>query len=177
MSRLARTLAWALAGILAVAPLSATVYKVTLKNGSVFETRYQPEDASWDAGKIVLLDEMGLLISIPKDDVQDIVSDVEAKGYGSVIDDTTMYLGWAPNEGEDAAAGGAPAAGPQVFGQQEPPITYNQFVEPDQTQGMPGTWVGYPVNAPTQPQVIIQQVAPAPAPAPAPAAPPSDSGQ
>lgn len=144
MSRLVRTLAWVLVGILAVAPLSATVYKVTLKNGNVFETRYQPEDASWDAGKIVLLDEMGNLIALSKDDVQEVLSDIEAKGYGTVIDNTTMYLGWAPNEGEEGTAEGAAAAAAQATGQEEPNLTYNQFVEPDQTQGMPGEWVAYP---------------------------------
>jgi hypothetical protein len=152
MSRLVRTLAWVLVGSLAVSPLAAAVYTVTLKNGNVFETRYQPEDASWDKGKIVLLDEMGNLIALAKDDVQEVVSDVESKGYGSVIDNTTMYLGWAPNEGEEApAGGGVAAAAAQATGQQQPDLTYNQFVEPDQTQGMPANWVGYPVNMNNQP--------------------------
>lgn len=161
MSRTIRTLAWVLVGILAVAPLSATVYKVTLKNGNVFETRYQPEDASWDKGKMVFLDELGNSIALAKDDVQEVISDIEAKGYGRIIDNTTMYLGWAPNEGEETPAEGSPAAAAaQATGQEQPNITYNQFVEPDQTQGMPGNWVGYPVNT-NSPPPYIQPINPA----------------
>lgn len=178
MSRLVRTLAWVLVGILAVAPLSATVYKVTLKNGNVFETRYQPEDASWDKGKVVFLDEMGNLIALAKDDVQEIQSDIAAKGYGLVIDDTTMYLGWAPNEGEEAGGEGVAAAAAQATGQEQPNVSYNQFVEPDQTQGMPGNWVGYPVNQPTPPPYVQPNNPAAGTVAPeAPAPPPGESGK
>jgi hypothetical protein len=152
--RTIRTLAWAVAGLLAVAPLSAAVYTVTLKNGSTFESRYQPEDASWDKTKIVFLDEWGNTLALSKDEVDKVESDFEAKGYGKMIDNTTMALGWAPNdaaggdeEGEGGeSGGGGQAAAQAAAGQEQPNVTYNQFVEPDQMQGMPAQWVGYPTN-------------------------------
>jgi hypothetical protein len=151
MRRTTRVLAWILVGLVAVAPLSAAVYTVTLNNGTTFETRYEPRDAPWDANKTVFLDEWGNLISLAKDEVAEVVSDFESKGYGAMLDDTTMSLGWAPNdaidpaspEGQQAAAVAA-AAAQQSAGQES--ITYDQFVEPNQTQGMPAQWVGYPVN-------------------------------
>jgi len=152
MSRTTRVLAWILVGLVAVAPLSAAVYTVSLNNGTSFETRYEPRNAPWDPNKIVFLDEWGTLISLSKDDVTEVVSDFEAKGFGRIIDDTTMELGFAPNdsidpdspEGQQAAATAATAAAQQAAGQET--ITYDQFVEPNQTQGMPAQWVGYPVN-------------------------------
>jgi hypothetical protein len=164
--RTIRTLAWALAGMLTVAPLSAAIYTVTLKNGSTFESRYQPEDASWDKSMVVFLDEWGNTIALAKDQIDKIESDFEAKGYGKMIDNTTMALGWAPNdaaappeEGEEGGGGGAgaQAAAQAPAQQQQPNVTYDQFVEPGQTQGMPAQWVGYPVNSgagPTTPPYV-----------------------
>ena len=43
---------------------SATVYTVTMKNGTTFDTRYQPEEASWDANKVVLMTEFGNRIAL-----------------------------------------------------------------------------------------------------------------
>ena len=161
MVRTARVFAWVLAAAVAVAPLSAAVYTVTLKNGTTFETRYEPEDASWDKEKMVLLDEWGNMISLARADVDTIVSDVAAKGYGRMIDNTTIALGWAPNdaaEPETASGGTAEAAA----GGQQPPANQEQFVEPDQMQGIPGNWIGYPSTTPNM------QPAPSPAPAPPP---------
>lgn len=165
MSRSLRTfriLAWALVGMLVVAPLSAAIYTVTLKNGATFESRYQPEDASWDKSMIVFLDEWGNTIALAKDQVDKVESDFEAKGYGKMIDNTTMSLGWAPNdaaappeEGEGGGGGTQPPA--QAAAQEQPNVTYDQFVEPGQTQGMPAQWVGYPVNSgagPTTPPYV-----------------------
>ncbi len=150
--RTVRTLVGLVAGLLAVAPLSAAIYTVTLKNGSTFESRYQPEDASWDKTMIVFLDEWGNTVALPKDQVDKVESDFEAKGYGKMIDNTTMSLGWAPNdsaappeEGEEGAGGAPPAAQPGA--EQQPNVTYNQFVEPGETQGLPAQWLGYPVNS------------------------------
>jgi hypothetical protein len=150
--RTVRTLAWvSVVGLLAVAPLSAAVYTVTLKNGGTFESRYQPEDASWDKTMIVFLDEWGNTVALPKDQVDKVESDFEAKGYGKMIDNTTMSLGWAPNdaatppeEGEEGSGGAPPPAQPGA--EQQPNVTYDQFVEPGQTQGMPAQWIGYPTS-------------------------------
>ena len=48
-----------LVGAFAALPVSAAVYTVTMKTGSTFDTRYQPEEASWDENMIVLMTEFG----------------------------------------------------------------------------------------------------------------------
>lgn len=169
MERPVRVLVCVLAAAVAAAPLAAAVYTIQLTNGNSFETRYEPEDASYDSGKVVFLDETGLLITVAKSDIASIQSDFESKGYGRMINTTTMELGWAPN---DAVEGGGAPADPlaqvqQAIQGQQQNVNYNQFVEPDALQGMPGNWVGGSFSTP-QPVVVP---VPVPAPAPAPAAP------
>lgn len=171
MHRFVRGVACALAVAVFAAPLSAAVYTIQLKNGSSFESRYEPEEASWDAGKVVFLDEVGLSIAVDRAEIEAISSDFESKGYGSMLDSTTMELGWAPN---DLAAPAEPGSQDpmaqlqQMMGQQQrPDVTYGQFVEPDQTQGIPSQWIGVPgTGGQTQPVIVPVQM-------PAPAAPPA----
>jgi hypothetical protein len=110
MVRRIRAIAWTLAAALVAVPASAAVYTIHLKSGDRFETRYQPRDASWDAGKVVFLDEVGNLISVAKGDIDRIDSDVESAGYGHMLDDTTMMLGRAPNDAPEAGSPEAEAA-------------------------------------------------------------------
>lgn len=176
MERPVRVLVCALAAVVTAAPLAAAVYTIRLNNGHSFETRYEPEDASYDSDKVVFLDETGLLITIPKSEIESIQSDFEAKGYGRMIDTTTMELGWAPNDAaEEGATPGDPMAQVQqaIQGQQQI-TTFNQFVEPDATQGMPGNWVGGSFSSP-QP-VVVPVPVPAPAPVDGGAPSPSDGG-
>jgi len=107
MVRLLRAIAWALVAALVAVPASAAVYTVHLKSGDSFASRYSPRDASWDAQKVVFLDEVGNLISVAKSDIDSIDSDVESAGYGHMLNDTTMVLGRAPN---DAPEPGSPEA-------------------------------------------------------------------
>lgn len=173
MHRFVRGVACALAVAVFAAPLSAAVFTIQLKNGSTFESRYEPEEASWDAGKVILVDEVGLTIALDRADIEAISSDFESKGYGSMLDSTTMELGWAPN---DLAAPVEPGSQDpmaqlqQMLGQQQqrPDVTYGQFVEPDQTQGIPSQWIGVPGSTGAQPQPVIVPVQ-----VPAPAAPPA----
>jgi hypothetical protein len=142
---------------LAAIPASAAVYTVTLKNGATFDTRYQPYEASWDASKVVLLTEFGNQIALSADDIDNVSVDSESRGFGHQLNDTTVVLGWAPNdaidpgsdEGKaamaaDAAAYAAGAQAPAVYNQQ-------QFVEPAGLSGMPAWMTG--INA-------VPQVAP-----------------
>ncbi|HLF56167.1 MAG TPA: hypothetical protein VI942_04900 [Thermoanaerobaculia bacterium] len=87
------------------APASAAVYTLHLKNGTTFETRYEPEDAPWDAQKLVFVNEWGNLMSLAKAEVDRVDTDVEVAGFGHQLDSTTVALGWAPND--------APAPGSQ----------------------------------------------------------------
>jgi hypothetical protein len=176
MERPVRVLVCALAVVVAAAPLAAS-YKIHLTNGNSFETRYEPEDASYDSSKVVLLDETGLLITIQKSEIESIQSDFEAKGYGRMIDTTTMELGWAPNDAAEEGAAGPTdplAQVQQALQGQQQTTTYEQFVEPGATQGMPGNWVGGSFSSP-QP-VVVPVPVPVSAPAGGGAPPPSDGG-
>lgn len=107
MVRTLRSLALTALALAVAVPASATVYTIHLQNGTTFETRYQPEDAPWDANKIVFTNEWGNLMALPRDLIVRIESAVEASGFGHQLDTTTVALGWAPN---DAPADGRAVA-------------------------------------------------------------------
>ena len=153
-----------LVGAFAALPVSAAVYTVTMKNGTTFDTRYQPEEASWDSQKVVLLTEFGNRIALPAAEIDSVTVDSESRGFGHQMNSTTMALGWAPNDALDpstpegqaamaaeAAAAASAASAPQVYNQQ-------QFVEPGQLSGLPVWMTG--INA--VPQVEPMQQAPNP---------------
>jgi hypothetical protein len=138
----------AVLGALAALPAGAEINTITLQNGTTFLTRYQPQAASWDAAKIVFLDEFGNQISLPKGDVVTIQTDLENRGFGHMLNSTTMALGWAPNDALDPDSEEGKAAlqaEQQRAGMPEAPPVYNQeqFVEPGQATGIPMGLVGY----------------------------------
>lgn len=150
-SPMRRAVALAFASALALPLLAAAEgYTITLKNGNTFRTRYQPQTASWDAGKILFRTDAGNWVSMASADVTSVASDSENRGFGKVINNTTLMLGAAPNDlpvppepGTPAAAAAAAAAAVAAAqGQQAAPYSINQFVEPGQTQGIPGGWIG-----------------------------------
>jgi hypothetical protein len=123
-----------LCGALAAAPVAAEVYTVTLTNGSTFESRYQPRQASWDATVIELLTETGNWIAMPKTLVSEVVAASESKGFGRVIDTTTIDLGFAPNDLPQETAGQATQLTPleQAFNRN---YDIQQFAEPNAVGG------------------------------------------
>ena len=84
--------------LFAITPAMAEIFRVQMKNGNQFETRYKPKVAEWDESKIVLLTDVANRITLLKDDVADITADSQVQGFGTVIDTTTIVLGWAPND-------------------------------------------------------------------------------
>jgi hypothetical protein len=170
-SSLARFWPLFLALALLAAPAAAEVYIVTLNNGQVFETAYQPQEASWDASMVLFLTDQGNWIGISKADVKTVENTEETSGFGIKIADNTYEVGISPNdlaeaEAELAASGGTPAQGSergaqllqQILQQQQTAVsqrqaeqsyTMNQFVEPSQTQGLPSRFIGYS-NRPNQ---------------------------
>jgi len=127
---------------LSVTTAMATIYTVHLKNGNSFETRYKPRVAGWDPNTIMLTTDVGNKITLLKDDVVDISSDTEVQGYGTVIDTTTIVLGYAPN---DRPAPGESTEDPGVAmlrALQErggrPDYSVQQFVEPSQAGASTG---------------------------------------
>jgi hypothetical protein len=132
-------------------PASAEVYTVTLTNGSTVETQYQPQEAAFDKDMVLLMTEVGNWIGVRRDEIESVVSDAESSGFGKVIAKNTVLLGWAANDAADPNA-------PQPEGQRQDPgmslaaqvlqnlyqqrqeqqsYTVPQFVQPNQTQGIP----------------------------------------
>lgn len=151
-----------LAAALPAAPAGAEIFRVNLHNGTTMETSYQPQEASWDAGLVLLQTEVGNWVGVRRDEIESVTSEAPLRGYGVRINTTTVLLGDAPNDavvaGEPGAGGNtgnvnAPGnAGPQ--GQQpdgnvpgKSNYTIQQFVEPNQTQGIPASLIS-PIASP-----------------------------
>ncbi len=113
-------------------PLMADVYSVTLEDGKVFLTRYQPREASFDSSLVTFLDDHGNLIAIPRDKIASVTSETESKGYGLRINTTTLLMGYTANNGVVENQVFVNGAGTQSF-------DIEQFVEPSRAGG------GFPV--------------------------------
>ena len=156
MSRftLAGALMLALVGLAAL-PAAGEVFHVTLKNGSVLETHTQPQEASWDDSMVLLLTDVGNWIGLSKAEIDGVTSDTESKGYGIRINNSTIALGWSPNDqpnpeeqpGDQQASAfsdlySAYLTQQSLQSQQQQNYTMQQFVEPSAIQGIPSGFVG-----------------------------------
>ena len=83
---------------LCVMPASAEVFHVTLTNGSVIDTAYQPQQASWDPGMVLLMTDTGNWVGFHKDEIESIQAEDPAQGFGVRISDKTIALGLSPND-------------------------------------------------------------------------------
>jgi hypothetical protein len=95
----------------AAVPADAQAYKVTLKNGNTFISKYEPEDATYDPSKMVIITDVGNRIALAKDDVVAVVLDIENRGFGIMLDTTTIMVGFTANDapgGEEGEEGGDP---------------------------------------------------------------------
>lgn len=153
-----------LAVSLTASPAAAELYYVTLNNGSVLESRYQPQQSSWDGDMVLLMTDVGNWVGISRDEIESVRSESENRGYGLVIDTTTILLGWSPNdavdpnaepvEGQAAGTAGSAAAnrtaaaleGMYEQRRQEESYSIPQFVEPGSTKGIPSRFVGSPTS-------------------------------
>ena len=150
MSRPVNRFGFALAALLLVAtPAAADLFTVTLHNGTVIESRYQPQEASWDPGMVLLLSETGNWIGVRKDEITEVTSEVVRRGFGIPINTTTILIGTAPNDaavpGDEAAAEDPVMRALQLLQAQQPApqpsYTIQQFVEPEETQGIPSGFI------------------------------------
>lgn len=146
--------------LLAAPVASAAVYTVSLKNGTSFESRFEPEEATWDSSILLLLTQVGNWIALDKDDVVDITTDIESRGFGKVIDTKTVSLGVLANDAPDPDAEAPKLSNAQVlqqFLQQQqqsaPDYTVHQFVEPS-AAGQGGLPVGYS-QQPSSPPLVL----------------------
>jgi hypothetical protein len=189
MSRsLARTWPLVLAVVLLALPASAEVFHVTLTNGSVVETAYQPQQASWDSGLVLFLTDQGNWIGVQKDEIESIRAEDPTQGFGIRISDKTISLGLAPND--------LPEEGSQTrqdriadryyelteralaLAEKQQNYSIQQGVATEQTQGIPASFGGYGngldsggLGGGTPPSP-----APSPSPAPLPGASNGDNG-
>lgn len=140
------------AALLLAVPATAEIYTVTLSNGTEFETRYRPKEASWDQSKVMVLTDVGNWIALDKGDIVSVISETENEGFGKVIDRSTIVLGWSANDAptEDPEASLDPMA--RLFNYlsaqdaNRPDYSVPQFVEPGEAgQG------GLPVSGLTPP--------------------------
>lgn len=90
--------ALALGLVLAAIPGLAETYTVTLDNGTLIESRYQPQEASWNPQMVLILTDHGNQIALPREQIASVVSETEARGFGKRIDTMTIDLGFAPND-------------------------------------------------------------------------------
>jgi hypothetical protein len=137
-------LCFAVLALVVSLPAAGAVFTVKLNNGNTIETRYRPTVAGWDEGKILLVTSMGNRISLEREDVEVITSETETKGYGKVIDTTTILLGVTAND--LPVPGQGEALDPQMqllnYLQQRdsatpPPFNVQQFAEPNSGGGLP----------------------------------------
>jgi len=128
--------------LLAAAPLAAAEYEVRLTNGNVFQTRYEPVVAPFDAGRVLFMTTFGNTITVPKDSVAEVISITEAAGFGKRLDRMTVLIGLAPNDNptpEEEAALAAQGLQPDL----PAPYTSPLESEPDQTGGIPLQFLNY----------------------------------
>lgn len=127
---------------LTVVPAMSAVYTIHLKNGNSFESRYKPRIAGWDENKVMITTDVGNKITLYRDDIVDIVTDMESQGYGTVLDTTTIVLGWAPNDapqpGDETVDPGVEMLRALQQRGGRPNYSVQQFVEPSQAGSATG---------------------------------------
>lgn len=173
-----------MAALLVAFPMVATAgtYTITLDNGLSFTTRYQPKVSQPDESKVMLLTDQGNWIALPKELVSEVTSSIESRGFGRVIDTTTIALGFAPNEVDPQEAAGSAADPTSALLQyltqrdsgQQRDYSVEQFVDTEGAGagGFPSTYgsgfsnSGRPQSFPEPGSVIV----------PAPSAPPPSDG-
>ncbi len=136
---------------LSAAPLAAEIFKVELTNGNVFDTRKQPEEASWDSSLVLFMSDTGNWMAIPKQEIAGITSETENKGFGMVVNTTTIMLGYSTNDAptpEEEAEFAEIERLQQFYENQQQDYTVQQFVEPGEAGGSTGGLPAYGVTAP-----------------------------
>ncbi|HEV7504081.1 MAG TPA: hypothetical protein VGS07_04150 [Thermoanaerobaculia bacterium] len=139
-----------LAFALLAVPATAEVFHVTLTNGTTVDSAVQPQQASWDPNMVMLLTDVGNWVGFPKDEIADIKAVDPTAGFGVRISSTAIALGRFSNDLPEPTKGGAQdqdkylAAATRAMEAAEKQQHYSvqQFVEPNQTQGIPAAFAG-----------------------------------
>lgn len=137
---------------LATPALLAEEYTVKLQNGTEFRTLRQPQQASWDSSVAMILTDAGNWIGVPKADIVGIGTRTEARRLGRVIDSKTIEVGMSVNDAptDEELAEEDKARDPYLEslerlealarGPERPNVSVEQFVNPEDTQGLPTTY-------------------------------------
>lgn len=126
-------------------PAAAEYYTIKLTNGNELDSLYRPRLAAEDGDKVLVVTETGNWIALPIAAIESVVSHIEARGFGKVINTTTILIGTAPNDaevpGEEEALDPATRLLNYLESQQRPqqaaPFTVEQFTEPNSVGGIP----------------------------------------
>ncbi len=133
-----------LAALCAV-PAAAEIYHVQLANGEEFDSRYPPEEASWDRDLLLFHSETGNWVGIRRDEVVEVAIETELRGAGRRIDASTIYVGRTASTAPGAEEEADPAVAllQSIYEQNQSQQNYSieQFVEPGETGG--GIPVGF----------------------------------
>jgi hypothetical protein len=142
---------------LATVPAAASKFTVYLTNGTEVSTLYLPKEASWDRDMLIFLTSTGNWMAVEKSDVVKIISTLQAQGFGKVLDDKTIEIGFTLNDAPTDEELRAAEEGRtdldryldvlQQFNQpQQQDYSVQQFVSPDAAGqgGIPATY-GTPV--------------------------------
>lgn len=143
MSRMTRVTIFGALLLLLAGGVMAETFTVTLDNGNTLLTRYKPK-LSPDGATAYLLTDMGNWVSFDKASVVDVTSDFESRGFGKVIDNTTISLGIAPNV-RDVGEGAREELDPNLallnYMRERDATRDNysvqQFVDPEEASGIP----------------------------------------
>jgi hypothetical protein len=133
-----------LAVVVLAVPATAEIYTVSLNNGTQFESRHRPQEASFDSSIVLVLTDVGNRIAINKADISSVDAATERDGFGKVIDTHTIALGWAPND--------SPEIDPEAA--MDPMTRLLNFLEAEQ-----GNQPDYSVTQFGQPSIVGQDPA------------------
>lgn len=115
--------------LVAASAAHAESYVVTLTNGTVFETRYEPKPAEWDENVLLLNTDRGNWIGLLKEEIADIASVVETTGFGYQLNTTTLFVGWSPNDIDAVDENGEPINLEEIYPEAEASFSLEQFVD------------------------------------------------
>jgi hypothetical protein len=133
--------------LVASLPAAASKFRVQLTNGTEFNTLYLPKEAGWDTNMLIFQSSTGNWVAISKDEVAQIVSTLQQQGFGRIIDDKTVEIGYTANFGatdEELEAAEAERTDLDRYldtlrelsgGRQAPDYTVDQFVNPGEAGG------------------------------------------
>lgn len=101
---------------LAAVPASAALFTVHLTNGTAFDTRYQPQHASWDDQMVLILTDQGNWIGVLEAEIEKIAEQRVPTGYARRLDAVTLEIGYTANDAAGEGDGTGEGGGEQGLG-------------------------------------------------------------